>query len=346
MADLFITDAEAIKDIRSGKREVSCGYDASYEATSPGYGIQKAIIGNHVAIVDSGRCGPMCKIGDSAMSVIAAKPSVSWKDRIRRAFMTRDAAEFEKAVSEAPADKPVETPPAAATETPPAAADNSDPGGVHHHITVNVGGQPAAGAAAVDADPAAAAAAAAAPVDPAAAAASADPLEIIAQAISTLAARVEALEAQLAPKQEGDGDIEGQTMDAKGVTLNQLREEYQDTLARVEILTPGMRVPTFDAAATQKDIKTAICGFRRRSLDAALGFEGGRELLADIYDSRTPIKAMTCDAVKVLFLAASSKARDRNNSFSAARDEGAKKTGIRSLADINKRNHELWGRRT
>lgn len=79
-ADLLITDAEGIKSVQDGKREVSCGYDAEYEQVSPGRGVQRRIIGNHVALVEQGRCGPRCAIGDSAM----AKPSLV--DRLTAAF--------------------------------------------------------------------------------------------------------------------------------------------------------------------------------------------------------------------------------------------------------------------
>ena len=64
MADLLITDAAAIQEVRDGKREVSCGYEAEYEQVSPGRGIQRQIVGNHVALVDQGRCGPRCSISD------------------------------------------------------------------------------------------------------------------------------------------------------------------------------------------------------------------------------------------------------------------------------------------
>jgi hypothetical protein len=65
LADLLITDAEAIAAIREGLREISCGYDAEYEELAPGAGRQTGIIGNHVALVEAGRCGSRCRINDS-----------------------------------------------------------------------------------------------------------------------------------------------------------------------------------------------------------------------------------------------------------------------------------------
>lgn len=67
LADLLITDAEAITLVRGGLREISCGYDAEYEELKPGTGKQCNIIGNHIALVQHGRCGSRCQIKDENM---------------------------------------------------------------------------------------------------------------------------------------------------------------------------------------------------------------------------------------------------------------------------------------
>ena len=66
-------DAGLISDYRAGKREVSMGYTAEIEfadgVTPDGesyQAIQKNIRINHIALVDSGRAGKDCRIGDSA----------------------------------------------------------------------------------------------------------------------------------------------------------------------------------------------------------------------------------------------------------------------------------------
>lgn len=67
LADLLITDYEAIGAVKGKRlREVSCGYEAEYVETAPGRGRQESIIGNHVALVASGRCGSECAIFDHA----------------------------------------------------------------------------------------------------------------------------------------------------------------------------------------------------------------------------------------------------------------------------------------
>lgn len=66
LADLLITDFEAIEAIKSKRmREVSCGYEAEFIEDAPGKGRQIDIRGNHIALVDKGRCGPECAVMDS-----------------------------------------------------------------------------------------------------------------------------------------------------------------------------------------------------------------------------------------------------------------------------------------
>lgn len=85
MADLLITDREAIYAVRSKRlREVSCGYEAEYIEDSPGKGRQKNIIGNHVALVPAGRCGSQCAIFDHAPN-LQEKP-MKLKDKILGLF--------------------------------------------------------------------------------------------------------------------------------------------------------------------------------------------------------------------------------------------------------------------
>jgi hypothetical protein len=67
LADLLINDFEAIEAVQSKKlREVSCGYEADFYQIKPGLGKQENIRGNHVAIVQTGRCGSECAIFDHA----------------------------------------------------------------------------------------------------------------------------------------------------------------------------------------------------------------------------------------------------------------------------------------
>lgn len=68
---VVVRDQRAIDAIQSGQRELSVGYSFELDmtpGTSPSGeaydGVQRKIRGNHHAIVDAGRCGGRCRIGD------------------------------------------------------------------------------------------------------------------------------------------------------------------------------------------------------------------------------------------------------------------------------------------
>ena len=67
LGDLHIHDAELIKAIRNGKRQISCGYECEY-IEEDGKVNQSNIRGNHVAVVDEGRAGVKAAIMDSINS--------------------------------------------------------------------------------------------------------------------------------------------------------------------------------------------------------------------------------------------------------------------------------------
>jgi hypothetical protein len=71
VADLLVQQEESITAVDNGVVQVSLGYDAKYEEVRPGVLRQFGILGNHLAIVNEGRCGPRCAVGDAAPSVCA-----------------------------------------------------------------------------------------------------------------------------------------------------------------------------------------------------------------------------------------------------------------------------------
>lgn len=69
--DLLITDGEAVKRVEVGA-QLSNGYLADFDFTpgttpdgEPYDATQSNIRGNHIALVDAGRCGDSCRIGDA-----------------------------------------------------------------------------------------------------------------------------------------------------------------------------------------------------------------------------------------------------------------------------------------
>jgi len=88
---LFVTDEEAIKNIESGKVELSNGYTADIDWTSgiseDGENfdaVQRNIKGNHVALVERGRAGTACRVADnlptSGEKIIMAKITIDGVD--------------------------------------------------------------------------------------------------------------------------------------------------------------------------------------------------------------------------------------------------------------------------
>ena len=102
-AVMTITDQDTIKRIMRGDaREVSAGYRVNYDPT-PGVtdggehydGIQKEILGNHIAVVRRGRAGPQVKLHLDRQD--AADPSLipNNEDPSMTAKVNFDGAEFE-----------------------------------------------------------------------------------------------------------------------------------------------------------------------------------------------------------------------------------------------------------
>lgn len=81
--DLAFMDADLITKIDSGKRELSNGYAARLDVedgTAPDgteyQAVQREIRGNHVAVVDAGRAGSSCRIGDAAACAVIPSDEV------------------------------------------------------------------------------------------------------------------------------------------------------------------------------------------------------------------------------------------------------------------------------
>ena len=102
-ADLVITDADAVARAEAGS-ELSNGYWADFDFTpgvtpegEPYDALQRNIRGNHIALVDQGRCGPGCALpiaaGDSAAP--AGTPVLDCPDAGQAIEIARLRAEIE-----------------------------------------------------------------------------------------------------------------------------------------------------------------------------------------------------------------------------------------------------------
>lgn len=70
--DVVIMDKQTVDEVDSGKRELSCGYQSNIDFTAgktedgqPYDAVMSQIRGDHLAVVDRGRAGPLCRIGDA-----------------------------------------------------------------------------------------------------------------------------------------------------------------------------------------------------------------------------------------------------------------------------------------
>lgn len=360
LADLIITDASLIASVLAGKREVSCGYDADYDQTADGVGTQTNIIGNHIALVEKGRCGPRCAIGDREFQPQPKKEKPMATQRVkinspqRRAVL--DAARQKVRDAEEELQQ-------AEAQNTGADLDGGEGGGGDTHIHIHAG----APAPETKDDGEA---------DPAAASGEDDPVEARFSAIeSSIAALTEAVQ-QLVSGQgdpeastgdDGEGEGEGdpdpdapkqtddefpeKEVDKKEGNATQdskaLATSYAQVLAQAEVLVPGFRMPTFDAKAKRKSTVDAMCKARRKALDTCCATAGGQELVHGVAGTKTlDLAGMACPDVATLFKAAAG-AKALLNNASATKDsakmaEKVQEVKGQTLASINAANRTYW----
>lgn len=348
VADLVIKKASAIDAVRSGKRHVSCGYDARYTVFAPGNAQQKNIRGNHVALVPEGRCGAQCSIGDSVMTTAATQRT--WVDRLRSAFSVQDETMFAAALAEAPTGA-----------SPGAAAP------VFNIVTSDKGGDQTAEFARSTADALTKlndtikgfgtrldgfdeklkARDAKAEEDAKAAKAEREAVDARKAKETKDADDAKALDeakAAAAKDKEAKDAKDAKETESKTGDSAALATVFQDTLARAEFLIPGVKLPTFDAAAKPQATEDTLCGFRRRVLIASQTSGAGREHVEAMMPAGGDLTAMSCDAVGTTFQAATELAKIANNRRGPNAGGGGSggKVGPLSPAEINARNQAYY----
>lgn len=339
IADLLITDKGAINEIRNnGLKEISCGYDAEYEQIAPGRARQTSIVGNHVALVKSARCGPVCSVQDSSkllgdQPMAVKKGATSFVDKLRKAFMTRDADEFEKAVGEMKDEDGME----------------KNMPDIHIHMP----GVEKANASEDTKDDESEA-------DPMSKVMAA--LDGLAQGMAALGERVGKLESgktndseeekkdEETKDEDGteeeseetmDSDEEEEKKDDKKSTSDSasFRDEFQDAKARAEILAPGVSLPTYDAKADSKKTADSLCVLRRRALRAALTNDNGD--LVRMITGDADVSKMDCAAAKMAFHAASELVKQKNKTSKTSTADA--QTTVKK--DLNQIHADFWAKR-
>ena len=354
VADLVIKKASAIAAVRSGKRHVSAGYDASYTVFAPGNAQQKNIRGNHVALVPEGRCGPSCSIGDADMTTFSGNRN--WMDRVRSAFGAQDETMLAAALAEATT----------------ATTSNAAGAPVINIHTTDKGSTP--------------------DQQRDFAVSTADALAKINESVKTLGTRFSDLEGKVkdmgdkatkdaetavkdkAAKDEDDAKKAKATKDAEDAKALKDAEDaaakdkvakdtaaatpaktgdsaglataFQDTLSRAEILIPGISLPTFDSALSPQATEDGLCAFRRRVLTAAETSGASKAHVVAMKPPGADTATMTCDAVAMTFQAASELAKVANNRAGTGPGRNPADTGARkgplSNAEINEKNRKYY----
>ena len=283
LADLLITSADAIAYVNRELPELSPGYEADYEQTAPGRGIQRNIIGNHVALVKRGRAGPRCAIKDE-------EPTVSKKrtflDRIRTALKANDTAAIEAEIKEAEKAEAAET-----TD-----ADGTAVSQLGQRLTT---------------------------------------VETGIAEIRTLLTK----DADEAKRKAEEEERQRQAAAAAAAARPTLTTDaLKEIVARAEILSPGIAIPTADAFAAGDTAQQLM----RTALEKANGTTEGAEVIKPFLMGRE-LKVLTGDALLGVFNGAAELARVRNNQRTARAPVATRDFGkATTVASINEANRKFW----
>lgn len=352
LADLMVKDQRVITAIRDGKREVSCGYDADYiQAVAadgatpiPGRGKQVNILGNHVALVEAGRCGPRCAIGD-VKTVPQETDTMSWIDKVKAAFGAKDEAALNAALAEAPKGETIQLTTAQLKTlnrlTTDAKEDEEDE--EDEKKSKDSRGTKDAIVDAVFAD----------------------------KRFTDLSTDVKRIADAFEKKdKEDEEDEEEETKDntrilgelemeappgtsdgiaAKAKDSAYLVDSFQEAASLAEVIAPGIQVPTVDAKAEPKKTLDALCRFRRTVLDAAVLDPALFAFVTNMTGGRD-YKTFDCGATRTLFRAVgqhkkalnNAGAQDhRNEPFSSGGGTGPVGK-VRSIADVNRKMADFY----
>lgn len=335
LADLLITDDFAIKLVKNGLREVSCGYEAEYSQTEAGKGIQTNIVGNHLALVEEGRAGPAyainderraadmdnktlierlkAKLGAKVVDEAMAEPKKDEKAKDAEmkgydelAKMVKDLCEkvdgFMKAKDEDKADKKDEP---AKDEDKPAEKKAGDEEEKKEEKAKDEGEEP-------------------------------EILERIKALEVAVAKLLDMEKAEAEAGDEGEEKKESEDEESEEAEDEEKESSVVGDEARAEILAPGLKV------SKKQDLKV-------EALKAAYKTGDGKEVIDTLSNGKAPsFDAKSCDA---LFIAASELLKAKRGSGLAETKDGKKFKGVDSGVEVmtadkmNEINAAHWGQK-
>lgn len=309
MADLLITDQDAIDKVMGGKVEISLGYDADYIEISPGKGVQRNIFGNHVALVDKGRCGSRCSIGDSFMP----KPNKGWLDSLRKAKRTIDEA-LEKAKNTEDED-PEET------EDDDDEQDGKTSDAVNRQLLKTLKTMDARLAAlekkTKDSDK---------------------------SETEDDDDESETKDSDDDPEKTKDDILKAEQAEKINSGVTHTGDSLKDVLVRAEVLAPGMKMPpTIDSANNGQAVITA----KRQALKAAMLTTDGQKVVTPFLGTHTDIDTLPMHTLDAAFIGASELIKQHNNAKGVRTGISTKDFGraAPTIDQINQQNREFWGKK-
>ena len=312
LADLMITEQTAIKAVQAdGIEEVSNGYEADYDQAEPGRAVQRNIIGNHVALVERGRCGPRCAIGDEDM---ATKKGSKVTDFLRRAFKAKDAAELEAIEKEAETmDEESEEDKAKREAAEKEGKTNDSLAKILDRLK------------AMDED--------------------------IQELKKAKADDSDEDDDDKDGQTKDEGDLtEPETaakLDEAGVKLY-TGDAAKLIPSLAEILAPGTKIPTMDAKTTDAQRAQALCSCQRRALDAAYKTDDGKAAISPFLGGHAPDFAkMPAPLLHAAFVGAATMLKARNNDQHGRVQIATTDFGKTvDAASLNKTNRDFWNKRS
>lgn len=128
-----------------------------------------------------------------------------------------------------------------------------------------------------------------------------------------------------------------------------LEASFQDTVAKAEVIAPGLSLPAYDGKAPPKKTFNAILGLRRTALDLAYSRPELRGVIDAAMSGRAlDTKALAPSSIRTLFNAVAAVQAGDNNRRALDRTPFQSGGGVpikgtlKSLADLNKRNAERF----
>lgn len=378
ICDVIIKDRSGIAQVRSGKRELSCGYDVDYYEIAPGQLEQRNIRINHVALVDRGRCGPMCAIADADCetdtrnsneeadmpAVTTTKTTRSWKDRLLGAISKSLDEAGEEVGKNMGTDEE---------------AEGNGPFKVENHI--HMASERTDGEEKPEVE---------------------RRVEKLEKEVKGISDNVKSIrdsfdtfmkgkdrrdaEAEKEGKEEDDEEEEEEkkeekrekekdrkARDALAATLRAeapdaspdqvakardsaiLEPAYRETVALAEVLAPGIRAFAFDPSQAPAKTFDSICKLRRTALDLAYGRADTRSMIEAVHGGRAlDTSALTCEQTRNLFKAVGAMKRQANDARNGAlssgvaefngRAEAGKSARIGSLQDLQSAYDDYYSR--